>query len=372
MVLLEGEPALKRKASSREATPRATFSTPIATAASNHSDNSGGSVFLTAQPSVSHSYSSDEPPLEPTPQEAEIPSAPEFSLPGNVSIVSVMRDALAAVNFTEGKHEARFSRVWTHEHCRHLAASFTWHAVCEHFQPGSPAVADRVFSHVATAYAKVLGLAKSADVGDTLAWYLPEALAGAAVTALREAYPESSHEFDAPLKRALFDSFVLATSGFGGVREVDDEDGGASGPGRKHGGALRLPSTSKPFSLMTQPPQRSPRGGALPRVGGASPRGGAAGRDLEKALLASRALEVPVVPMARPSLGTLLDLSPSKAQAELERGLQERADAAELLLSGHVDDGPTLQRSCVVGQLPTLRRERRDVAACSPLVQVGR
>ena len=114
---------------------------------------------------------------ESSPANARVPDEPQHSQPNDVALGPVMSEALAAVSFVAGVHEARFSRLWTQQHCRELTASFTWHAVCEQFQENDAATAaDRVFSHVATAYARALRSARTADEKDTLAWYLPEAI----------------------------------------------------------------------------------------------------------------------------------------------------------------------------------------------------
>lgn len=110
---------------------------------------------------------------ESSPAKARVPDEPQHSLPNDVALGPIMSEALAAVSFGAGAHEARFSRLWTQQHCRELTASFTWHAVCEQFQEKDAATADRIFSHVATAYARALRSARTADQKDTLAWYLP-------------------------------------------------------------------------------------------------------------------------------------------------------------------------------------------------------
>ena len=109
---------------------------------------------------------------ESSPAKARVPDEPQHSLPNDVALGAIMSEALAAVSFRAGAHEARFSRLWTQQHCRELTASFTWHAVCEQFQEKDAATADRIFSHVATAYARALRSARTADQKDTLAWYL--------------------------------------------------------------------------------------------------------------------------------------------------------------------------------------------------------
>jgi hypothetical protein len=71
---------------------------------------------------------------ESSPAKARVPDEPQHSLPNDVALGPIMSEALAAVSFGAGAHEARFSRLWTQQHCRELTASFTWHAVCEQFQ----------------------------------------------------------------------------------------------------------------------------------------------------------------------------------------------------------------------------------------------
>ena len=321
---------------------------------SPRSDTTGSdSVFITAQSLQS---------TEPTPANAKVPDKPQYSLPNDVAPGPVMSKALASVNFVAGGHEARFTRIWMQEQCRELAASFTWHAVCKHFQMDDAATADRVFSHVATAYARALGSAKTADLKDTLTWYLPEAVACAAVTALREAYPETlgglnrreRHDFDAKLRSSLFNTFVIFSSGFGGVRDVRSRDSHASG------------RTGSPQTSVLAALALSGRG-ADARAATAGPLAGLA--STRRGLPRLRTAEID---WERPTLtsyfGVADDEGQLAAQAAFEQSMREREEAELLALSGGKIDEGSARYSCAVGTLPTLRRTRRDVAACSPLL----
>eukprot|EP00900_Chrysochromulina_parva_P023748 jgi/Chrpa1/6006/Chrysochromulina_OHIO_Genome00008899-RA len=262
---------------------------------------------------------------ESSPAKAKVPDEPQHSLPNDVALGPIMSEALAAVSFGAGAHEARFSRLWTQQHCRELTASFTWHAVCEQFQEKDAATADRIFSHVATAYARALRSARTADQKDTLAWYLPEAIAAAAVTALREAYPtlggerdQARRTFDATLRRTLFDRFVLFSSGFGGVRDVE------SATTSRHTERASVPESSVNVNESTE---------AVPNW------------DLE--------CQRDCFPHHRSLIGISNANGSSEAQAAFRQSLRERAEAERLALQG---------------TLPSLRRPRRDMAACSPLM----
>ena len=250
-----------------------------------------------------------------TVEAVNVPEQPNAALPRGCEAGPLMREGLDAVKFATGSHEARFARRWFSRPCEELLNAFTWHAIARHFQSNAT-TAERVYSSLAIMYTRAVeGGEISAEVKDTLTWYLPEALAETAVRALRTAYPHAEQSFDAMLQQKLFDEFVSWSSGFGGVRQVID-------------------SARRPL-------------GRLSPVG---------------------------TPHAmRPGLKELLAMTPALARetfaASVAAGAASSSRADHSRRAGEADDSLGLyHRSCVVGSLPSVRREKRDVAACSPLM----
>ena len=281
-------------------------------------------------------------------------------LPGNRLPTEAMKAAIARINFQKGRDEARFTRGWLASPCDKLLVAFTWHAVFSGRFPAvdAPEVADRLFSHIASAHARVFAdgaIASDAHVSDALAWYLPEALSHAALYALREAYTTQvdRERFGEKLRRALFEQFVGWTSGYGGTtgRQVttkDGHDGHQDALSHQYAGHAGLP-----------------RGSLLGARGGM--RGGRGGDG------SARSPRVPLYELLGAPSEAAPATAPSTDGAKGAKGAKGGGGRYVSPSKGGASgaDGeemPSPRRSMLVGPMPSPRREMRDVSASSPLM----
>ena len=268
-------------------------------------------------------------------------------LPGGAPPAEAMRTAQEKMRFRSVQDAACFSRGWKLPSCERLLAAFAWHAVYSGRFPAasSPEAADRLFSHIAIMHARVFAdsaIAADVRVKDALAWYLPEALSHAACSALQRAYPKDKDRFDETLRRALFEQFVGWTSGHGGTtgRRVTPQDDRPSEDALS-GLAAHLNGSPRTSALGAANDHRrnSPRMG-LSELLGAEDGAPAAPPVLPKGAKGRYG----AVPKAGGGGGV------GKEGTEGEEG------------------AASPRRSMVVGGLPAVKRETRDVSACSPLM----
>jgi hypothetical protein len=275
-------------------------------------------------------------------------------LPGGQRPREVMQMAISRMRFRSVHDEGRFTRGWLTEHSQRLLCAFAWHAVYSQFDKcASLEAADRLFSHIASAYARLFADGPG-DVKDALAWYLPEALSHAAILALRTAYarPPDPERLGEPLRRALFEQFVEWTSGFGGTtgRQVTRSEG--SSPRGGGSGAYDGDASGGPGG---------PRGG---RAGPRPPR-------IPLAQLLGAEEDDGTAPAAEAAGGGRFGWG-RMGGGRMGGGSPRTRVSRDPVEGGSGADGDDLplspRRSMVVGGLPPARRAPRDVSACSPLM----
>lgn len=201
------------------------------------------------------------------------------------------------------------------------------------------------------------------ETKDTLSWYLPEALAQAAVSALSEAFPVSREAgvFDTKFKQTLFREFVALSSGFGGVRKLKSTEPPPS--------AAVQALSKRPLSHRAQLPALASSGPASPEAAKRRPEASTHGTSGNGGS-ASHANNSGGGGSPRLPLASLLALPPDSARQAFESSravtapVSSRSARHPLDLSYSNGDRP---HSCVAGRLEPLRREKRDMAACSPL-----
>lgn len=304
------------------------------------------------------------------------------ALPGGLQPRTFMTDAVHALVFRTEREERNFCRGWLSRPCEQLLIAVAWHTVCERFKPDA-VLADRLFSTLAADHARLFTsrtVSGDAAVKDALAWYLPDALSVATVLALRSAFPKSAADFDDALQRKLFGTLVEWTSGFGGRGAQRARRRDVSPTAEPHFGTPRSPHGS-PTSAT--PDRRQSHGRSLFHTGGGSSAGGSSsprgsqrgsGRlNLEKLLGSPTAIDAPTSPVADRT---------TSFRRQATTAAFRRPDATDPLGNAGVGGGNgytnaadgaggragSARRSMLVGGLPPVRREKRDVSACSPLM----
>ena len=209
-----------------------------------------------------------EPPPSPGIETVMVPRDPTQSLPGDVPVTPLMREALKSVLFPDpvgeekSSDEKQFTHFWCQPPCERLVTAFTWHAIASEFQADNEA-ADRVLMHLSMAHAQTIVSSgeRTPRVKGVLAWYLPEALAETAARALRDAFPSAAVELEfmgEAVRSRLFRAAVALTSpGYAGVRtrpKLADTSG-------------MMPSATASCSRAATPSE-PPSGNSSPRRGG--------------------------------------------------------------------------------------------------------
>ena len=273
---------------------------------------------------------------------------PPQLLPGDVKPKDALQAAFTRMQFRSAHDESLFTRGCLSNSYQRLLCAFAWYAIYTRFPNcANEEAADRLFSHIASAYARACSEGTN-ETKDALAWYLPEALSYAAVLGWREAYrrEHDKHKLNETMRRALFEQFVGWTSGFGGAtgRHVKkSSEMAARGDGHAEGlGGL----SARP----TRPPARSPRV-PLKELLDAKEEGagGPAATESKDDSFTKRRRG-------------------GKGGGAAAGGAAAGGAAAGGATAGDGEEIVSPRRSMVLRGLPPLRREARDVSACSPLM----
>ena len=330
-------------------------------------------------------------PPEASIEDAKLPTEIQPALlPGELQPATYLKAALARLTFLSGDDEHHFIRGWFTEPCAQLLVTFAWHTVCAHFRTEVPGLADRLFSTLALAHARLFTfetVIHSTRIKDALAWYLPEALSHAIIPALKKAYPRDVEIFDEQLQRRLFAECVTWTSGFG---DPFSRRGGRTSP---RGPALDQTDDEAKKKKVDAPPLPSEIAEKhLEKTKERQRRERA--RSASITSVSSIASDTPVKPPPGAPLVQFLDFAEGKGQpAELEREgavrdllrvakksprpvIKSRSSAAEL--ARQVTEKATAAaaarlraqsagRALPLGEVPAVTREYRNMSACSPL-----
>ena len=298
--------------------------------------------------------------------EIQLPTDLEpITLPGDLPPRLFMgHKELRPMSFRTELDEKNFSRGWSSPQCERLLIAFAWHSIATHFVRDVQ-IADRLFSTLATAHAQLFsspGIVGTL-ISDALSWYLPEALSHSTIAALKSGFPMSQNSFDERLRHRLMTTFVKWTSGFG------------SATSRPASSPIRIGSTRSQVSRVeagidarmagmaksgrrgseqsAYTPRRTSREAGPPSPSRAPSRGVDGKRIPLKELIEAYGRETPEPP----------------ATARLAGGRTPRTSMHSTIHGGGMDSRPqSARQSMVVGGLPPVRREARDVSACSPLM----
>eukprot|EP00967_Tisochrysis_lutea_P134844 scaffold238672_cov33-Tisochrysis_lutea.AAC.2 len=256
-----------------------------------------------------------------------------------------MLRALSQIRFQSGGEAERFRRLWLLERSSRLFTTFTWLMACdERFRPTNDDEEARRRAHavekelrpaLGRGYAQLLtepGI--HADVKDTFAFYLPEALAFGALGALREAFPQSAATLrDPELPRHFYLSFARLISGFG----HDRVPGSASMRGLAAAGRCGVPTHEGQMEQMRERARAIASARTRPQ------------RWLTEQLQPGALLDGSGTPRTR-----MPDIKAARAEA-----VREQLSIGEAALS---------HRSCSSERGPKLARKPVDINAASPLL----